>query len=99
MEHFQLHVPLSHDSLKLSIGQKQRIALIRALLLKPEVLLLDEPGSALDSGNKKLIERKIESIMETSRITVIMATHSDVSFAHAGYREFILENLRLKVIK
>jgi putative ABC transport system ATP-binding protein len=99
LEHFQLKEPLSHEALKLSIGQKQRIALIRAMLLKPEVLLLDEPGSALDSGNKKLIEQKIESLMETSDITVIMATHSDVSFAHSGYREVTLVDTKLKVIK
>jgi putative ABC transport system ATP-binding protein len=99
LEHFQLKVPRSHDALKLSIGQKQRIALIRAMLLKPEVLLLDEPGSALDSVNKKLIEQKIESLIETSDITVIMATHSNVSFAHAGYREIVLENMRLKVMR
>jgi ABC-type lipoprotein export system ATPase subunit len=65
------------------------------MLLEPEVLLLDEPGSALDSNNKKLIENKIESLIKSSEITVIMATHSDVSFSDMAVRFFEIEDRKL----
>ncbi len=95
LDYFQLNVPLSHDALKLSIGQKQRISLIRSLLLEPVILLLDEPASSLDMNNKKLIEQKIEHLTETSGVTVIMATHSEVSFSGSNYRTFHLKEGRL----
>jgi putative ABC transport system ATP-binding protein len=95
LDYFQLQIPLSHKATQLSIGQKQRIALIRAILLEPEVLLLDEPGSSLDSTNKKLIEGKIEHLVGTSPVTVLMATHSEVSFAGPGLRILNLEDKKI----
>ena len=57
----------------LSVGQKQRIALARALYFSPDILLLDEPTSALDKSNENKI---IETIVKLSKkITIIMATH------------------------
>ena len=98
VEYFQLNVPMNQDSLKLSIGQKQRIALIRSMLLEPEVLLLDEPGSALDNNNRRLIEQKIEHLMDTSRVTVIMATHGEVSFTDTAVRVYCLEDKKLALL-
>ena len=95
LEYFQLDLPPEHDALKLSTGQKQRIALIRAMLLGPRVLLLDEPGSSLDSVNKKLIDRKIEALVNSSGISVLIATHSEIGFREGTYRLFRLENGRL----
>ena len=92
LDYFQMDIPFDRDALQLSIGQKQRIALIRSILLEPEVLLLDEPGSSLDSNNKRLIEQKIESLIHTSGITVIMATHSEVSFSDLRVRFLSLDN-------
>ena len=69
------------------------------MLLEPEVLLLDEPGSALDEANKKLIEQKIESLLRSSDVTVLMASHSTVSFAHTSYRDFEIKNRTLKELK
>ena len=58
---------------KLSIGQRQRIALARAIYFKPDILLLDEPTSSLDIVNQKSV---IKTILKLStKITVIMSTH------------------------
>jgi putative ABC transport system ATP-binding protein len=99
LDYFQLNVSLDHEALKLSIGQRQRIALIRSMLMEPEVLLLDEPGSALDSANKKLIEQKIESLIESSKITALMATHSKVNFSRIDYEVFNFEGNKLRNVK
>lgn len=95
LDYFQLGVSLDYEASKLSIGQRQRIALIRALLLDPEVLLLDEPCSSLDRRNRRLIEEKIESLLQSAGITVIMATHSEVNFSDGVYRHFQIDNHRL----
>jgi ABC-type Fe3+/spermidine/putrescine transport system ATPase subunit len=59
----------------LSGGEKQRVALARALIVPPDVLLLDEPLSALDSGIKEKIEDELANLHKTLGITVIMVTH------------------------
>ena len=57
---------------KLSMGQKQRIALARAFLRNPRILILDEPTSALDSKSEKYIQESLKELME-NRTTFIIA--------------------------
>lgn len=58
---------------KLSLGQAQRIALIRVILKLPEILILDEPTSALDKENKKIL---IDLLNELKKImSIIIITH------------------------
>ena len=60
---------------QLSGGQKQRVALARTMVMKPKILLLDEPLSALDGVIKESIKDKIKEIAREYHLTTIIVTH------------------------
>ena len=60
---------------QLSGGQQQRIAIARALLLEPEVLLLDEPFSALDAKIRGQMREELKRIQQSLGITIVFVTH------------------------
>lgn len=60
---------------QLSGGQKQRVALARTMVMKPKILLLDEPLSALDGVIKESIKDRIKAIAKEYHLTTIIVTH------------------------
>ncbi len=67
---FKFHYPK-----ELSGGMKQRVALIRTLILNPDILLLDEPFSSLDYQSKINVQEDIYKIIQSEKKTTILVTH------------------------
>ena len=91
LERWQL--PRNKLLAKLSPGERQRVAIIRALASQPELLVLDEPASALDPVGRRELLREIASRAGESGTTVLFSTHivsdlervaSHVAFLHDG---------------
>jgi ABC-type iron transport system FetAB ATPase subunit len=80
--------------LRLSTGERQRLALIRALSLEPPVLLLDEPTGALDEASTGLVEAILCQRL-TGGTAIIMVTHSPEQAARMGHQQFRMAGRRL----
>ncbi len=70
---------------KLSGGQRRRIDIARALLHRPEILILDEPTTGLDPQTRQLIWNVIEKLQKTENMTVFLTTHYMEEAANASY--------------
>lgn len=70
---------------KLSGGQRRRIDIARALIHKPEILILDEPTTGLDPQTRKMIWNVIEHLRTTENMTVFLTTHYMEEAASASY--------------
>ena len=67
---------LRDSALKLSGGQKQRLCIARTLALQPEILLMDEPCSALDPVSSAIVEELICRLKEKYNYTIVIVTHN-----------------------
>lgn len=80
----------SRPALSLSGGQQQRLALARAWVVEPDILLLDEPTANLDPGAKREVEALIDEIARAG-VTVVISTHNLGQAKRLGTRVAYLE--------
>jgi putative ABC transport system ATP-binding protein len=75
-----------HYPAQLSGGEQQRVALARAFMMKPSVLLADEPTGNLDSGNGHHVLELLIRLNKEEDTTLILVTHDDLLASHAQRR-------------
>ncbi|MDH5735829.1 MAG: ATP-binding cassette domain-containing protein [Gammaproteobacteria bacterium] len=80
---------------RLSSGEKQRFALLRLLLNKPDVLLLDEPTANLDNTNTLLFEKLIEDYIKVNSACVIWVSHDAQQLSRICNVHYQIENGQL----
>lgn len=76
----------------LSGGQQQRVALIRVLALEPQVILLDEPFSQIDSFRKNALRRNLFRYLKQKQITCIIATHDSTDALSFADQAIVMRN-------
>jgi iron(III) transport system ATP-binding protein len=80
---------------ELSGGQQQRVALARALALRPRLMLLDEPFSALDTGLRAATRKAVAQLLQSAGITTILVTHDQAEALSFADQVAVMRNGRL----
>ncbi len=80
---------------ELSGGQQQRVALARCLVLRPEMLLLDEPLSALDAASRERLALLMKKIQKKYRVTMLYVTHDHNEARFMGDQVLVLDQGRV----
>lgn len=98
LEKYGLKDFISHYPQQLSGGMRQRVALIRTLSLRPKLLLLDEPFSALDYQTRLAVQDDVCNIIKTEQKSAILVTH-DISEAIAMSTKVVVLTSRPGTVK
>lgn len=83
---------------ELSGGQKQRVAIARTLALKPDIVLFDEPMSALDADNRLVLRKELKSIQNQLKTTMIYITHDQEEAFSLSDRVMVLNDGKIQQI-
>ncbi|MEG0641635.1 MAG: ABC transporter ATP-binding protein SaoA [Clostridium sp.] len=84
---------------QISGGMKQRVAVVRALACRPEVLLMDEPLGAVDFQMRQILQEELEEIWLQDRTTVIMVTHDVDEAIYMSDRVIVMSTENGKIIE
>lgn len=94
----RLRIPadwLDRSEVQLSVGQRQLVAIVRALMIQPPVLLLDEPTSALDAGRANELLICLKDLALTQNTAILMVNHQLELAEQYGSRLLLLDRGRI----
>lgn len=83
---------------QLSGGQQQRVAIARTLALKPDIILFDEPMSALDADNRLTLRKELKDIQKKFKTTMIYITHDQEEAFSLSDRVMVMNNGNIEQI-
>ena len=83
---------------QLSGGQQQRVVIARTLALKPDIVLFDEPMSALDADNRLMLRKELKKIQQKFKTTMIYITHDQEEAFSLSDRVMIMNNGNIEQI-
>jgi len=75
LNYLQLNDRLEHKPGELSGGEKQRVAVARALVNEPKIILADEPSGSLDTKNKEELHKLLFDLRDKFGLTIVIVTH------------------------
>ena len=89
---------LARRPAELSSGQRQRVALGRALVRRPKVLLLDEPFANLDAPLRRELRRELQRVQRELKLTTILVTHDQAEALALGQRVAVMNAGKLEQV-
>ncbi|HPT48744.1 MAG TPA: ATP-binding cassette domain-containing protein [Accumulibacter sp.] len=90
---------MSWSVARCSTGERQRLALLRALMRRPAVLLLDEPTGNLDDESSRRVEALLAEYRRTRQAAVLWVSHDEQQAARVATRRFVLDDGKLTEIR
>lgn len=91
LDYLGLSSRMSHKPNQLSGGEKQRVAVARALINRPQLILADEPSGSLDSHNKEELHKLLLSLKNEFKLTLLVVTH-DTAMASISDRTITMKD-------
>lgn len=76
---------------RLSTGERQRLSLVRTLVMKPQILLLDEPTSGLDQKMAAVVEKIVTEMCAAGQCSCLWVSHDSAQLARVAHRSFKVE--------
>lgn len=94
-----LHGSENKYPIQLSGGMQQRVAVVRALASRPEILLLDEPLGAIDFQMRELLQEELAALVEETKTTVVMVTHDVNESVYLSDRVIVMSANKGRIIQ
>lgn len=99
LEEAGISLPLNNYPYQLSAGQQQLVAILRALISNPEILIMDEPFGSLDYTTRIHLENELLSILEKTEATVLFVSHDIEEGIYLGDRLVLLSKRPAKIVE